>query len=186
MSTGFRGTRNGSVQTGYFDNFSEGYPGQIAALPDQLLIDSFPAETSVAVGIAVVRGVDLTNTAGVYNNHTAPNKVKTPIAASVEADFEGITIRDSSTPTSATGDPIYEADDLAPVMRKGRVFVAANVAIAPRDPVWMIVQDTTVHGFEIGSFVNADLGGGDTVQLTEASFWKAASVGDVAIIELGR
>ena len=148
-------------------------------------VDSFPAETVVGVGVGVVRGADIVNGSG-YNNLVAPNKVKTPDAASVAADFEGIVIRDNSTPNNADGTPEYPVDNLVPVMREGRIAVNANVAIAPRDDVWMIVQDTTTHGFQIGSFVNADLGGGDTVQIAGARFWKAAVAGDVAIIELGR
>lgn len=184
--SGFRGIRQGSVQNGYFDNFSEGYPGQIATRPDVSLVDSFPAETLVLAGIGVAKGADLTLTADKYNNLVAPNKVKTPDAATTAADFVGIAVRDNSTPTNADGNPEYPEDNLVPVIREGRVFVEANVAIAPGDDVWLIVQDTTTHGFKIGSFVNADLGGGDTVQITGATFWKAAAAGDVAIIELGR
>lgn len=182
----YQGTKNGSVQSGYFDNFEEGFAGQIATRNDPHLIDAFPAEADIGMGLGVVAGTALGLTADKYNNLSAPNKVILPGAGAVLADFEGITIRDSSDKNDDTGNPIYEADDLVSVLRKGRIFVDAPVAIAGKDPVFMILQDTVAHGLAIGSFTNVALGAGgiDTLELTNASFWKSAKAGSVAIIEL--
>lgn len=183
----YQGTKNGSVQDGYFDNFSEGFAGQIATRNDAHLIDGYPAEVQLSMGQGVVTGSAIGLTANKYNNLSAPNKVTVPVAGSVLADFEGITIRDSSDKNDANGVPIYEADDLASIMRKGRIFVDAPVAITAKDPVFMILQDTVAHGLAIGSFTNVPLGAGgiDTLDLSSiATFWKSANAGDVAIIEL--
>lgn len=182
----YRGTFGGSVQDAYFDNFAEGYPGQIATRPDDSLIDGYPAEGEVKPGLAVVKGTDLALTANEYNNLTAPYTVKGTEAASVEADFVGIVVRTSGQHNDANGNPVYDDKDHAPVLREGRIFVTANQAISPADEVWLIVADNGGHGFEIGSFSNVDLGNADTIQLTKAAFWKAAAAGDVAIIELTR
>jgi hypothetical protein len=179
----YQGVKGGSVQDGYFDNFTEGFPGQIATRDDPILVDGFPAEENLAIGIGVVKGTDLALTAGQYNNLSAPYTIKNPVAASVEADFVGVTVRTSSAKNDANGVPLWEAKDMTPVMREGRIFVTANQTISQGDPVYLIIQDTTAHGFEIGSFSNADLGA-DTIQLTKANFWKAANAGEVAIIEL--
>ena len=184
MPTGYRGTLQGSVQDDYFDNFSEGFPGQIATRPDLALEAGYPAEADFGVGLGVVKGAAITETAGVYNNIVAPYAVTLPDGASVAADFVGIVIRNSSTKNDVNGNPIWEAKDLAPIMREGKIFVTANQNVAGDDPVWLIIADNGGHGFEIGSFANADLGNADTILIPNAKFWKAASAGDVAIIEL--
>lgn len=184
--SGFQGTKGGSVQDAYFDNFAEGFPGQIATLHDPHLIDGFPAEVDLGVGIGVVKGAALTLTSGKFNNLSAPFAVDVVDAASVEADFVGIVIRNSSTKNDANGIPLWEAKDMTPVMREGRIFVTANQAIAASDPVWLIIKDTIAHGFEVGSFSNVDLGTANTILLTKLLFWKAAAVDDVAIIEMLR
>lgn len=182
----YRGVKQGSVQTGYFDNFAEGYPGQIATRDDSYLIDGYPAEGDLRTGFGVVQGTDIGLNAGTYNNLAAPYTVKAPDGASVGDDFVGIVIRNSSTKNNENGFPIWEDKDMTPIMRQGRVFVAANQAITADDDVWLIIADNGGHGFGIGTFSNVDLGSGDTVQITGARFWKAAAAGDVAIIELGR
>ena len=184
----FRGVKGGSVQDTYFDNFSEGFPGQIATRDDPVLIDGFPAEGDLSVGIGVAKGGALSLAAGKFNNLTAPYAVRVPALGDVEADFVGVTIRNSSTKNDATGNPVWEDKDMTPVMREARIFVTANQALAADDPVFWIINDTVTHGFEIGSFSNIALGaaGVDTIELTKQRFWKAAAVGDVAIIELQR
>ena len=186
--SGYQGIKNGSVQSAYFDNFAEGFPGQIATLNDPHLIDGFPAEVDLGVGIGVVKGTALGLTAGEFNNNSAPYTVDIGALGAVEADFVGIVIRNSSTKNDANGIPIWEAKDMTPVMRDGRIFVTANQAIAADDSVFLIINDTVAHGFQIGSFSNVALGAGgvDTIELTKALFWKAAAVDDVAIIELSK
>lgn len=182
----YQGVKNGSVQTDYTDQPFEGFPGQIATRDDDYLIDGYPAQENVAVGIGVVKGDLITATAGEYSNIEAPYKVRTPIGASVEADFVGITVRANGSENDVNGNPFWGAERMTPVMRvqkRGRIMVQANVAVAAEDPVWMIVADNGGHGYQIGSFVNADLGNADTIQLTELRYWKPAEAGAVAIIE---
>lgn len=182
----YQGQKGGSVQSAYFDNFQEGFVGQIATLDDPHLIDGYPAENDINPGLALVKGTALGLTADKYNNLSAPYKIDNVAAGSVEADFVGIGLRDSSMKNDSNGNPVWEALDMTPVLREGRVFVTANQAIAADDEVWMIVADNGGHGFQIGSFSNVDLLNADTIQLTKAKFWKAAAAGDVAIIELTR
>lgn len=179
----FQGTLNGFVQNTVTDGHLAALPGNIASIVTPRLIDGFPAEAQLTIGTGVVQGTAIGVVANQPNNLQAPYQVTNVDAGTVAADFVGIVVRESSSKNDAAGDPIVEIHDMANVMRKGRIYVAANQAIAAGDPVFLIIQDTTVHGFQIGSFSNVALGI-DTVPLTTATFWKAAAVNTVASIEL--
>lgn len=181
----YRGIKNGSVQSGYFDNFLEGYPGQIATQRDPRLVDGYPAEVDLFVGVGVAQGTEIEIAAGKFGDVKAPFGVKAVDATTTADTFVGITVRDSALANDANGNPIYPAEAMASVLRKGRIYVEANQNIAAGDPVFLIIQDTATHGFQIGGFSNVALGGGtDTVELTNSSFWKNAKAGEVAVIEL--
>lgn len=184
--TGYRGTVQGSVQTAYFDQPLAGFPGQLAALPDLCLVDGFPvnATDGIGVGLGVVKGTDIDLVTNEYSNQSAPFPIQPPIAASTVADFIGITVRDSAMPNDSSGNPVWSDDLMAPVLREGRIFVTAPVAVDADDPVHMYRQDTTTHGNPIGSFTNA-AAGVDTIQITNAKWYRSAAAGATdAIIEV--
>jgi len=184
--SGFRGTIQGSVQTDYFDHPSRGFPGQIATQGDPQLIDSYPVSDACVIrgGVGVVQDTALTIPAGVYADRPAPFSVMSPIAASVVADFAGIVVRDSAQENDDTGNPIWSPGNMVPVMRQGRIFVLAPVAITAGDAVFMYRQDTTGHGNPIGSFTNA-AAGIDTLELTNIRWYDSTVANSIAIIEIG-
>ena len=188
----YQGVKNGSVQNGYTDQPFEGFPGQIATLNPPALIDGFPVDVSetdgIAVGIGLAKGNPITIPTGEYGNIEAPYTVVNPDGSSVAADFVGVSVRDSGMSNDANGNPNWPAETHPPVMRHGRIFTFANVAVTADDPVWWIIQDVGGHGFPIGSFVNADLGSGDTINISALGngirWWKAAAVDSIAILEI--
>lgn len=188
MATGYRGANLQPVQSGYYDSPFPGYAGQIATTGDPALIDGFPVEETdgIPVGFGVVKGTDIDITAGDFAAQSAPYTVKLPETDSVLADFVGIAVRDNAMPSNASGTPVWANDLMGSIMRKGRIFVSAPVAISQGDPVYMYVDDSDAHGLPIGSFTNAAaVTTTDTVQITQARWYKSAAANTPAIIELG-
>lgn len=187
MASGFRGTVNGAVQTAYNDQPLAGFPGQIAALPDLCLVDGFNVnETNgVTPGLGVVKGADNDLPANEYGTQSSPFPVQVPAGTSTATDFVGIVVRDSAMPNTDAGIPVWPDNTMAPVLREGRIFTTAPVAVDAGDAVWMYVDNATSHDRPIGSFTNADAGSGDTVQIANASWYRSAAAGATdAIIEL--
>ena len=174
---GYQGTRQGSVQTAYGDQPIAGFPGQLAALPDLCLVDGFPVDETngVTPGLGVVKGTDIDLTTGEYSNQSAPFPVEVPGGSSVAGDFVGIVVRDTAMPNDTSGNPVWENDTMAPVMREGRIFATAPVAVDADDAVYMYIQDTTTHGNPIGSFTNAS--SADTVTIANAKWYRSAAAG---------
>lgn len=184
--SGFRGVIQGSVQTDYTDHPSRGFPGQIATQGDPSLVDGYPVSAAgvIGVGIGVVRDTLLTIPVGIYADRPAPFSIALPTDTSVVADFVGIVVRDSAQENDDEGVPIWSPENMAPVMRQGRIFVFASVAIAAGEPVFMYRQDTTTHGNPIGSFTNA-AAGIDTIELTNIRWYDSTAANSIAIIEIG-
>lgn len=183
--SGYAGKYGNSVQTGYADQPFEGFPGQLATATDYPLINHYPAKEDLKIGVGVVVGDALTVPASGYYNIDAPYSVKMPVAGSVAADFVGITLRNEAGRCDANGEPIVQAKDIADVVNEGFVLVKANVAVTGQGKVYMIIKDTTSHGFAIGSFVTSTQGG-DAIEVSRCRWHMSAKAGGVAIIEIAR
>jgi hypothetical protein len=182
----YRGVVQGSVQTAYFDQPLDGYPGQIATPNDPLLIDGFPVNfaAGIGVGLGVIADVNLSIPANDYGNIPAPYNVRPPTTGDVFANFVGVSVRDSAMPNSNAGVPTWEDNLMMPVLRAGRIFVQTNEAVTAGAAVRMYISDTDAHGAPLGSFrTSASTTVGDSIAITNAVFYRAAAAG-LAIIEI--
>jgi len=184
--SGFRGTIQGSVQTDYTDHPSRGFPGQIATQGDPSLVDGYPVggTTNLMVGLGVMRGTSITIPVGEYGDRPAPFPIIAPSAGENINDFVGILVRDSAQENDIDGNPIWSPNKMAPVLRQGRIFVTATIAVSAGNSVHMYIDDTTGHGFPIGAFTNA-AAGVDTIQITSARWYDTSAANSIAIIEIG-
>lgn len=186
----YRGTVNGSVQTGYFDQPFEGFPGQIMSLNSPNLIDGYPVDDSagIFVGRGVVGQANLTITSNDYGNIPAPFSVRRPVLAdAANTDFVGVAVRDSAMPNDDSGNPIWEDNTMASIMRGGRIIVVTNEAVTPQSEVWMYTEYASDASL-VGAFrTQADATANQTaIRLDNAinvRFWKASPSG-FAILEL--
>ncbi|MBL4769544.1 MAG: hypothetical protein JKY94_17860 [Rhodobacteraceae bacterium] len=183
--TAYIGQKQGSVQTSYADQPLPGFPGQLATTADPHLIDGYPTQELINVGLGVVQGDAITETAGEFFSADAPYKVQGVQDDSILADFVGILVRGAGVTNDVNGVASYDDEEIASVMRKGRIYVSNPVAISSGDPVWMFIDNATAHNNPIGSFTNADPGSGDAIQITTAVWYKRALANTVAVIELG-
>lgn len=182
----YRGVVQGSVQTGYFDQPAEGYPGQLATITDPNMIDGFIVNSAgvLTPGLGVIANANLSIASNDYGNIPSPYDVRLPTGGDTFAEFVGVAVRDSAMPNSDAGAPQWEGSTMAPVLRQGRIYVTTNEAVTAGAAVRMYITDTDAHGAPIGSFrTSAASTPADAIAITNARFYRAAAAG-LAIIEI--
>lgn len=95
--------------------------------------------------------------------------------------FEGVSVQTNKPVQNATGEAQYDAGEEITVLRKGRIWVYAEVAVAVNDPVFL---RHTVNGALVpGDFRNdADTARAD--QITNARWITATTAAGLAQIEI--
>ena len=186
----YRGVVNGSVQAGYFDHPIVGFPGQIASIIDPHVVDGYIVEDTngIAAGLAAQRNNVVTIATDTYGEITSPWTIKTPVATEITAGniatmFEGVVVRDHSMSNDVDGDPMYEDDRIAPILRVGRIYLVSQAATTAGTGVFLVVKDATSHGFPIGSFTSSDPGSSDAIAIPNAEWRSPAAAGGIAVAE---
>ena len=85
---------------------------------------------------------------------------------------------------NATGDPVFKEKDAASILRKGRIYVVVETAVAPGDDVYY--RHTAPGSEKIGQWRNDDDGAsGNVEQVTGGVAWaSSAGAGELAVLEL--
>lgn len=112
------------------------------------------------------------------------NQCALPAAAADK--IVGITMHTAREQGYQTGTTQYESGDPLPVMTKGRIFVTAEQAVAPGDPVF--VRFAVNGGNNVLGALRKDAdnpgAGATAVQLPGAVFRTSASAGAIAVVEI--
>jgi hypothetical protein len=193
FSSGFRGTKNGSVQANYTDQPGVGVPGMLMFASDINLCDAmFIGETG---GIAAGRGVHATINTNSPNNLQRPDRsMYLPTSAdTTEATLYGVLVFGEDMQSDENGVPGWAVERVGKVLRYGarvggRIYVKA---IDAWDPATSTVNWVTVGGtdlkYKAGQFSPAALAGsagaGYSVALTLAKVVTVAAAGDIVGIE---
>ena len=95
--------------------------------------------------------------------------------------FEGISVQTNKPTPNATGIALYEAGEEITVLRKGRIWVYTEVAVAVNDPVFL--RHTTNAALLAGDFRNdADTARADAI--TNARFVTATTAAGLVQVEI--
>lgn len=124
------------------------------------------ATVAITAGLAVV-----------HDGTSEDRNVKLPAsAAEITGDaFQGVAILDTSREPGG-----YVAEDVVPVMRKGRIAVKVEDAVTMGAPVFVRYA---AGGDGVGSF-RSDAGTSEAAQLPGAEYVSSAGAGELAIVEL--
>ena len=185
----YEGVLNGSVQSSVVDQNATALPGQLYSVTDMNMVDNESVGETLGVGVAIgVKSTYVTSPRPGINNKS----IFLPTSAATDADFQGIIVRSQAIRSDANGVPIVRKGQMASILRRrragGRIWVNANNSVTTAGAAcYWIVQDTSGHGFPIGSFSFTALGaaGIDTVALTNVVFASLASAGQPVLIEMG-
>jgi hypothetical protein len=180
------GQKFGTIQTSYPNQMGTALLGDLASPIDQTNYDSVPVNEADGIYFGV--GVVLTPAASPVREGINVYEASLPDGAETEDDFGGIVLRTTVGQCDVNGVGYVENDRVAAVAKPNRagfkVWVKANEDdIAAGDDVYWIIQDTTEHGFDIGSFTNAAIVDGttDTVKLTTGKFVSGVQNGLVLV-----
>lgn len=95
--------------------------------------------------------------------------------------FEGISVQTNKPTLNATGEALYEAGQEITVLRKGRIWVYSEVAVAVNDPVYL--RHTDNAALLAGDFRNdADTARAD--QIANARFITATTAAGLVMVEI--
>lgn len=187
FATGFRGTAQGSVQSNYTDQPGVAVPGMVAFASDLNMIDAYFVGDDNGIGCGL--GVKLAqNTAAAYNLQAPDQAAFLPAdAGETVASFAGVLVFDESAQCDESGIPGYPKGRVARVLRPGRsggrIWVKTPAAGVITDKVWWTIAASAGHA--LGEFTAADLGNGDSVDLSTVAKWVTPAVaGGLAMIEL--
>jgi hypothetical protein len=99
----------------------------------------------------------------------------------VAADFQGVSVH---THTLSETNYVYPANSPINILRKGRIYVIAEVAVDADDPVFYRVEVGATPATEIvGGFRN-DSDGGQAIELTFAKWVRGADAAGFAVLEI--
>lgn len=179
----------GTIQTTYPNQMGTALVGSLASASDVINFDSMPVDETdgIKFGIGVVAAAatdPIREGVGAY-------VISLPAGSEAEEDFAGVVIRTSAGQCDENGVGMVGDKRVAAVARPNRagfrIWVKDNSGdIKVGDPVFWIVKDGTGHGFDIGSFANAEITASevtDTVELTTGRFVSNSDVSGLAVIE---
>lgn len=168
MSAFYGGQYMGFAQQNYYDQQSTAIEGQLAFASDINLVDAatvvMPADKKGQF-MPVGRGV----TSAYSPNGSRPgmtSMVISPVNANTQASgFYGIVICNQQTQTSPDGLNGWYDGRVANVLRKdrvgGRVWVRAWKEATENTPVYLIIKNSSNHGFPIGGFSGSEIAGAE-------------------------
>lgn len=186
----YTGLNNAFMQTKYVDQQATALPGDLAYASDVTLIDAavvaMPEGSEkelLAAGLGVVRAYSANASRPGMNSTTVSPVSSTTTAAT----FYGITIRNQQCQTDENGVSGWGDGRLCNVMRAdrvgGRVWVKAVNAATAGSAAYLVIQDTTSHGFPIGSFAGTEITT-DSVALTNVKWVTSAAAGELGLVEI--
>ncbi|UXY55381.1 structural cement protein Gp24 [Pseudomonas tohonis] len=149
-----------AVQTNYSENIRRAVPGMLVdMIPKTLLSRTIEDSAGVGFGIAVCQGTQ--------------DKGVRKFNGDFVGKFVGITVRERSLNAEADG---FKQYDSVRVITKGAVWVLPSVAVAPRDPVYLIPST--------GAFSN--VAGVDNILVPGASWdTRTTAANQIAQVRLG-
>lgn len=174
-----------TVQTSYFNSPDLGFPGQLMYAGQPHKVYPYWAEEDLPAGRGVAKGTDTVQTANNFNDHQIPFGAVLP---SADTDvLLGISIRTVEQENDANGEPFTPDEGIVNVLQEGAVLVTVGEAVSPRDPVYVIFDNTNVTGLAAGEFVMSDdisgaEAGAVAIVLPNAYFHNAAAAGGRAVV----
>lgn len=181
-------TNNGLpfVQQTYKDNWTRGYPGQVADAQTYLGegLATFPAEDDIVMGRGVVQAVQQPQSPTDASVSSAPFSVTNPDSGTVAADLVGVAIRPNVTTTNIrqiagdTSSPFvagYPAKDFVAVLPFGSnrqviVYLIPGTTVAVGQPVYIAI-DVNTPLVPVGDFYNSDAGEPANFLLVPNAIW---------------
>lgn len=107
---------------------------------------------------------------------------KVDIPSTVNDIFAGVAIQVQKDIPRATGIALHEADDAVPVLRKGRVWVYAEEAVDPTDPVFL--RHTTATTELPGDF-RTDIDTDKAIDVSASCSWvNATTAAGLALLDI--
>lgn len=192
MSAIYNGQFMGFAQSNYFDQQSTAIEGQLAFTSDINLVDAativMPADKKGSF-MPVGRGV-----VGKYSpNGSRPgmtSMVISPVdSTTTAADFYGIVIFNQQSQTSPEGVNGWYDGRVGNVIRKervgGRVWVRAWNEATEGEPVYMIIKDSSGHGFPIGGFAGSEIAGAEVPASAGRLFGMPVTIPGISSITAG-
>lgn len=162
----YQGKKMGFVQQNYYDQMATALDGDLAYASDINLVDAaivaMPAlqeDRLLQAGRAVIaRYSDTAPRPGATSMLVMP-----PTAATTPADIYGITVRNEQMETDAQGRNGWGDGRACNVLRKdrvgGRVWPVAWNAAQVNTPAYVIIKDSSGHGFPIGGLCGSEIAG---------------------------
>lgn len=158
------------MQTSYAIDQSAGLPGQLADAGHQDVVSAINSATAVPFGKLCVAGASegLCKLPGAATDVTNKGLVL------------GVSVKTHAIESSLSGDPQYPVNSVPSLLRKGRIYVKVEQAVAIGDAVYVRYA---AGGDGLGSFGNT-AGTTERALLDGASWVKGAGIGGLAVLEV--
>jgi hypothetical protein len=192
FSTGYRGVRNGSVQSTYQDQPGVAYNGMLAFASDLANCDAiFIGETDgirAGAGVRFLASLD----ASVAPIQRPPVQAFLPEGDEAANEFAGIVVFDEAMQSDENGVPGWANGRTARILRPGRaggriyVVVKDAIVVGTSTVNWVTSPDAAAK-YARGDFCPTALGGGaagTSVALTNCSWVLGADAFGLAMLEL--
>lgn len=163
------------MQLSYSHAPAAGYPGMIADSGDRHVVSRVNPAVIIPYGLGVTKG-------------TSDDHVKLPTSAAEVGKLQGIALEDQASEQIPGSDaPAHPLNSAVPVLRQGRVWVKAEVAVTAGDPVYCRWNDGNSGRTQKGAFGNSadQVSAADTATLVPGARWEtSASAGAIAQIHI--
>lgn len=158
------------MQTSYSIDQSAGLPGQMADCGFQDSITGINSSAAMPFGKLAVKGASdgLCKLPALATDITSKGLVM------------GVSVKTHAMESSLSGDPQYPINSVPSLLRKGRIYVKVEETVVVGDDVYVRYA---AGGDGLGSF-GKTAGTSERAQLDGASWYKGASAGGLAILEV--